>query len=285
MLLAVLPVAVVATGTTVALQLLPYAGSPADGARSTLPGSVAVSTGSPSAGRSVAASAAQGAASVPPSGGASATPGGVGAVGGTAAGGTAAGGGGAAGSSGSAGSGGASGSGSSGGGAPGAGSGAAGSTGGSSAGSTPGSTTGSTAGSASGSTTGSASGSTTGSGTGTGSAAAGYRNASTGSCLTQVFGAAGLGACGSSAASWTVRAAPGGAYQLVNASGRCLSANLLGQATFVGSCDGAGPRLWRSGSGSTLVSVYNGGCLQAGYADVSTPSCASGSAVQRWSRV
>ncbi|MEV8595034.1 serine/threonine protein kinase [Streptomyces sp. NPDC052012] len=111
-----------------------------------------------------------------------------------------------------------------------------------------------------------------------------YRNGDTGECLTALYGAAQHGACSGAAASWTVRSAADGTFQLVNKnSGQCLYANMLGQAVFVGSCTYASSH-WRAASGGALKSASNGGCLDLGMnSGVITSTCA-GEASQRWTR-
>ncbi|MER6850166.1 protein kinase [Streptomyces flaveolus] len=132
-------------------------------------------------------------------------------------------------------------------------------------------------------------GSGTGSGDG-GTAASGtfaLRNGENDKCLIQVYGAASVGSCGGAAASWTFRSAGDGTVKVVNRStGACLSANMLGQAVATGDCNGVGSsRLWRSGAGGILTSVFNDGCLDLAFGGgVSSQSCASGAASQRWDR-
>ncbi|MCT7350811.1 serine/threonine protein kinase [Streptomyces sp. 15-116A] len=130
---------------------------------------------------------------------------------------------------------------------------------------------------------------TTGTSGGTGpdspaSGTAQYRNGDTGECLSALYGAAQHGSCSGAAASWTVRSASDGSFQLVNNSSKqCMYANMLGQAVFVGSC-GKASSYWRSASGGALKSVSNGGCLDLGMnSGVITATCA-GEASQRWTR-
>ncbi|WP_067285479.1 serine/threonine-protein kinase [Streptomyces jeddahensis] len=244
-LFAVIPVVVV-TGTTLAIQLLPYTFSSGDRAGSTPTASVSASSlpmpSTTGASASKTAKPAKSSSSPPDKGkGAGASP--------AAAGDAQDGSDGSTGSGGSGGSGGSSGSGSSDG----------------------------------------SGGTSTGAVTNPASGTYRFKNGDTGKCLTQVYGAAGTGDCADSTAYWTVKSSSAGGFELVNQqTGQCLSANMLGQATFVGDCDQASPRLWRTGSGSTLRSVSNGGCLDVGSgggAGVHTPSCESGKASQRWTKV
>ncbi|MFJ9057025.1 protein kinase [Streptomyces sp. NPDC102409] len=154
-------------------------------------------------------------------------------------------------------------------------SGASGSTGGSDSGTSGGS------GTAGGSTT---SGGGTGSGgTTTPSGTHRYRNGDNNKCLVTVYGSTDDGDCADPSATWTVRNLSGGSFELVNKqSGRCLSANMLNQAVFVGACDGAGPRRWRAGSGGSIVSVYNSGCLDLAFGGGIAASSCAGEASQRW---
>ncbi|MFK4065079.1 protein kinase [Streptomyces sp. NPDC029674] len=146
-------------------------------------------------------------------------------------------------------------------------------------------------------------GSETGSGTGTGTGSSGssgsgdspsspsagpfrLKNADNGACLTQVYGSAGDGSCGDASASWKTVSAENNSFKVVNKqSGSCLVANMLGQAVFVGDCTQGSARLWRWGSGGTLKSTSNGGCLDLAYGGgVSASTCQSGKASQRWAR-
>ncbi|MEU6314513.1 protein kinase [Streptomyces sp. NPDC047014] len=112
-----------------------------------------------------------------------------------------------------------------------------------------------------------------------------YRNGNNSQCVTQVFGAADHGDCGDGSARWTVQGRPDGGFKLVNQeSGGCLYSNGLGQAVFVGDCAQDIGRIWRTGSGGTLRSDYGGGCLDLGMASgLVTKSC-GGEASQRWTR-
>ncbi|MFD9499402.1 protein kinase [Streptomyces sp. NPDC060035] len=110
------------------------------------------------------------------------------------------------------------------------------------------------------------------------------KNADNGSCLIQVYGAADDGNCTDPSASWTTVSAENNSFKVVNEQSRaCLVANMLGQAVFVGDCTQGAARLWRWGSGGTLKSVPNGGCLDLAYGGgVATTTCASGKASQNW---
>lgn len=131
-----------------------------------------------------------------------------------------------------------------------------------------------------------------GSGSGSGDAGApasgdfGLKNGEDGKCLIQVFNSTDTGSCTGTAAHWTFRSGADGAVKVVNESGSCLSANMKGQAVFTADCASGGTALlWRSGSGGTLVSVFNGGCLDLAFGSgVATQTCASGTASQRWTR-
>ncbi|MFD3760613.1 protein kinase [Streptomyces sp. NPDC058622] len=110
-----------------------------------------------------------------------------------------------------------------------------------------------------------------------------YRNGNNGRCITQVFGASDHGSCSDSTARWTVRSASGGNFKLVNAqTGQCLYSNGLNQAVFVGDCAQDIGRLWRSGAGATLVSGLGGGCLDLGMSSGLVTASCGGQASQRW---
>ncbi|MZG13829.1 protein kinase [Streptomyces sp. SID5914] len=113
------------------------------------------------------------------------------------------------------------------------------------------------------------------------------KNGENGKCLTQVYGAAADGSCGSSTATWSFRSAADGAVKVVNAStGACLGANMMGQAVSTVDCGSFGnAHLWRPGSGGSLTSVFNDGCLDLAFGGgVSSQPCRSGTASQRWTR-
>ncbi|MFJ9074710.1 protein kinase [Streptomyces sp. NPDC102278] len=112
-----------------------------------------------------------------------------------------------------------------------------------------------------------------------------YRNGNKGECITQVFGASDHGDCSDSSARWTVRSASNGSFKLVNQqSGQCLYSNGLGQAVFVGDCAQDIGRLWRTGSGGSLRSDYGGGCLDLGMSSGLITSTCGGDASQRWTK-
>ncbi|MEW2250099.1 serine/threonine protein kinase [Streptomyces sp. NPDC006975] len=277
-LLAVVPVVVVATVTTVALQLLPYASAPSHGdagpsasaqvassapASATTPSATAPTTAQPSSGQPTASPG--GPAGPATAAGAAAVGGGAG---GTDAGNAAGGQGGRTGTGSHTGTGTGSSSGS-------------GSTG-----------TGTGSGSGSGSGWGSGSGSGTGAGTSTSAPppSSGYvhlRNGQNGKCVTEMYSSTLLGACSGAAASWAFRSAANGTYKLVNqSSGHCLNGSYNGQTVVVGDCAGTGTALlWRAGSGSTLVNSFSGGCLDLAFnGGVTTQTCQSGAASQKWAR-
>ncbi|MGV9880755.1 protein kinase domain-containing protein [Streptomyces sp. NPDC003006] len=112
------------------------------------------------------------------------------------------------------------------------------------------------------------------------------KNADNGSCLTQVYGSADDGTCGDPSASWKTVSAENNSFKVVNKqSGSCLVANMLGQAVFVGDCTQGAARLWRWGSNGTLKSTSNGGCLDLAYGGgVAASTCQSGKASQQWAR-
>ncbi|MEU9454490.1 protein kinase [Streptomyces sp. NPDC048277] len=155
------------------------------------------------------------------------------------------------------------------------------------------STTGSSSnssGSSGGSTSGSSSGGTTVTTTPSTSGSSGtftLKNGENGKCLIQVYGSSGLGSCSDSTAEWTFRSASGGSVKVVNAStGTCLSANGNGQAVFIGDCSlSSTARLWKTGSGNTLATIYDGGCLALAFGGgVAEATCAPGTDSQSWAR-
>ncbi|WP_234336155.1 protein kinase domain-containing protein [Streptomyces sp. NRRL S-920] len=112
------------------------------------------------------------------------------------------------------------------------------------------------------------------------------KNADNGSCLIQVYGSADDGSCGDPSASWSTVRAENNSIKVVNKqSGSCLVANMLGQAVFVGDCTQGAARLWRWGPNGTLKSTSNGGCLDLAYGGgISASTCQSGKASQKWNR-
>ncbi|MER5732191.1 protein kinase [Streptomyces sp. NPDC002138] len=111
-----------------------------------------------------------------------------------------------------------------------------------------------------------------------------FKNGNDGSCITQVYGSSDSGECSDASAKWTVRSTSDGGFQLVNRqSGGCLYSNGLNQAVFVGDC-GQGAARWRTGSGGSLRAEYGGGCLDLGMAGGLNTSTCAGTAAQRWTR-
>ncbi|MFI2203976.1 ricin-type beta-trefoil lectin domain protein [Streptomyces sp. NPDC020192] len=101
------------------------------------------------------------------------------------------------------------------------------------------------------------------------------------------YGSTGLGSCSDSTARWTFRSAAGGSVKVVNVStGACLSANGNGQAVFVGDCSQGGGNLrWTTGSGNSLATVMDGGCLDLAFGGgVDEQTCQSGTSSQSWAR-
>ncbi|MFB7462465.1 protein kinase [Streptomyces sp. NPDC056224] len=112
-----------------------------------------------------------------------------------------------------------------------------------------------------------------------------YRNGNNSKCITQVYGASDFGECSNPSARWTVQSRSDGSFKLVNQqSGGCLYSNGLGQAVFVGDCAQDIGRLWRTGSGGSLRSDYGGGCLDLGMAGGLVTKTCGGEASQRWTR-
>ncbi|WP_406145787.1 protein kinase domain-containing protein [Streptomyces sp. NBC_01012] len=110
-----------------------------------------------------------------------------------------------------------------------------------------------------------------------------YRNGNNNKCLIAVYGSSDAGDCSDPSATWTVRTVSGGSFELVNKqTGRCLSANMIGQAVFTEACDEAGARRWRAGSKGSIVSVSNGGCLDLGLGSGIAANTCGGEASQRW---
>ncbi|MFJ8747978.1 protein kinase [Streptomyces sp. NPDC102441] len=120
-------------------------------------------------------------------------------------------------------------------------------------------------------------------GAGTPSGTHRYRNGDNNKCLVTVYGSTDDGDCADPSATWTVRGLSGGDFELVNKKGgQCLSANMIGQAVFVGACDQAAARRWRTGSGGSIVSVSNSGCLDLAYGGGIAANTCAGEASQRW---
>ncbi|MER6254729.1 protein kinase [Streptomyces sp. NPDC001584] len=112
-----------------------------------------------------------------------------------------------------------------------------------------------------------------------------FRNGNNSKCITQVFGASDYGDCADGSARWTVQSGPDGSFKLVNQQGAgCLYANMLGQAVFVGDCSQGTARLWRTGSGGSLRNDFSGGCLDLGMSSGLVTNTCGGEASQRWTR-
>ncbi|MFG2987754.1 protein kinase [Streptomyces sp. NPDC048257] len=112
-----------------------------------------------------------------------------------------------------------------------------------------------------------------------------FRNGNNGKCITQVFGSSDFGDCADASARWTVQGKSDGSFKLVNQqSGSCLYANMLGQAVFVGDCAQDTARLWRTGSGGSLRNDFSGGCLDLGMSGGLVTKTCGGEASQRWTR-
>ncbi|MFJ6482342.1 ricin-type beta-trefoil lectin domain protein [Streptomyces sp. NPDC091682] len=112
-----------------------------------------------------------------------------------------------------------------------------------------------------------------------------FRNGNNSQCITQVFGASDSGDCADASARWTVQSSPDGSFKLVNQQGGgCLYANMLGQAVFVGDCSQGTARLWRTGSGGSLRNDFSGGCLDLGMSSGLVTKTCGGEASQRWTK-
>ncbi|MFF4447729.1 protein kinase [Streptomyces sp. NPDC001502] len=112
-----------------------------------------------------------------------------------------------------------------------------------------------------------------------------FRNGNNSKCITQVFGASDYGDCADASARWTVQSGPDGSFKLVNQQGGgCLYANMLGQAVFVGDCSQGTARLWRTGSGGSLRNDFSGGCLDLGMSSGLVTTTCGGEASQRWTK-
>lgn len=248
-LFAVVPVVVVATGTTLAIQLLPYTSSQDDEARTTPSASVSASLDptSPSSGTAKSPSS-----SADPSGkgkdkGKSKGTGGTQAdAGGTNT-----------------------------------------STGTGAQDSSDSSDGSDTSDGSGGSSSGSGSSSSSG-GTSTKAPAGGYyqlTNAADGQCLVMSdYSGAVLGECSDSpAASWAYKSVSNGAFHVVNEhTGKCLSVSAYNIVT--ADCDQSTQLSWRTGSGGTLQNLYNSRCLDESAGWPVTSTCVSGTASQRWTR-
>ncbi|MER6996955.1 protein kinase [Streptomyces sp. NPDC000410] len=112
-----------------------------------------------------------------------------------------------------------------------------------------------------------------------------YSNGDDGSCITQVYGSSSHGSCSDSTARWTMQSRSDGSFKLVNKqTGACLQSNGTGQAVFVSDCAQDAGRLWRTGSGGSLRSEYDGGCLDLGITSGLVTAPCAGEASQRWTR-
>ncbi|MFD8426716.1 protein kinase [Streptomyces coelicoflavus] len=126
--------------------------------------------------------------------------------------------------------------------------------------------------------------------TGTPSGTFALKNGGNGKCLIPDFtGWASTGSCTAASASWSFKSGSDGTVKIVNnSSGKCLTAAFMGQVAETGSCDQVGfpsSMLWRTGSGGLLRSVFNDGCLaRADDGSVRAQTCSSGTASQRWTR-
>ncbi|MGK9460456.1 serine/threonine-protein kinase [Streptomyces sp. G6] len=110
------------------------------------------------------------------------------------------------------------------------------------------------------------------------------RNGSTGHCATaSSYGGVRPGSCATEAAAWNIQAASSGTYRLVHkASGKCLSSY---GAIHSQPCSNQSGQEWRLGSGGTIVAPKDGKCLAEATASsmIMMQRC-DGSAAQRWAR-
>lgn len=112
-----------------------------------------------------------------------------------------------------------------------------------------------------------------------------YRNGDNGNCITQVYGSSDHGSCSDGSARWTVKGRSDGSFKLVNQqSGACLYSNGLGQAVFVGDCAEDTGRIWRTGANGSLRSDLGGGCLDLGMSSGLVTATCAGEASQRWTK-
>jgi eukaryotic-like serine/threonine-protein kinase len=111
------------------------------------------------------------------------------------------------------------------------------------------------------------------------------KNAADGQCLVMAdYGGPLLGACSDSpASSWADKSLSGGGFQVVNEhTGQCLSVSADNVVAVT--CDQSTQQSWRTGSGSTLQSLYNSHCLDESSGWPVTATCVAGTTSQRWTR-
>lgn len=116
-------------------------------------------------------------------------------------------------------------------------------------------------------------------------------NGDDGDCLTLTPYGNGLihGSCANDAnSSWAFLSASDGSFKVVNqGSSQCLVTPVYGNNASVGSCEayGQSSMFWTRGSGTTLRSVQSGQCLDlASGNSVTAYDCKSGKASQRWTK-
>lgn len=116
-------------------------------------------------------------------------------------------------------------------------------------------------------------------------------NGDNGNCLTLTAYGNGLihGSCADDAkSSWAFLSASDGSFKVVNqGSSQCLVTPVFGNNASVGSCEayGQSSMFWTRGSGATLRSVQSGQCLDlASGSSVTAYDCESGKASQRWTK-
>ncbi|MGI5456898.1 RICIN domain-containing protein [Streptomyces sp. CA-249302] len=91
----------------------------------------------------------------------------------------------------------------------------------------------------------------------------------------------------SSAATWASRTVSGGTYRMVNEwTGQCMTLVPSGNPlASVSECGSESEQTWRTGSGGTLQNVSNSQCLEDSAGWPVTDTCTSGDTTQRWSKV
>jgi serine/threonine protein kinase len=94
-----------------------------------------------------------------------------------------------------------------------------------------------------------------------------------------------LGECSDSpATSWAYKTVSDGTFHVVNEhTGQCLSVSAYNIVS--ADCDQSTQQSWRTGSGGTLQNMYNSRCLDESAGWPVTSTCVSGTASQRWTRV